>query len=263
MNTYQASITRVHDAMLGGTDHYAADKAVRDRLVAIDPDFPLAARETRAFLSRAVRYLVGEAGLTQLLDCGLALPLVDDTHRVAHLVNPECVVVYVSVDQFALTHARRLLDDNDRAHVSEVNLSHAYRVLSDPIVTKYLDFTKPLGLLQVLSLHHVPDHDDPWLTMQRYVDALAPGSHVVLIHFLDPGEGHELADTMAKVSEVYRAGVGTGWPRSAERIRDLLPGLDLLEPGLVPVGDWRPDAPRTGPLGAMQRLVMGAVARKP
>ncbi|MFC0105684.1 SAM-dependent methyltransferase [Kibdelosporangium aridum] len=263
MDTNKASITRVHDALLGGKDHYAADKAVRDRLCAIDPDFPVAAQDTRAFLSRAVRYLVGEAGLTQLLDCGLGLPIVDDTHRVAHQINPECMVVYVSLDQFALSHARRLLASNDRAHVTEVNLSHADRVLADPVVSKYLDFSQPIGLLQILTLHHVPDHDDPWLTMQQYVDALAPGSYVVLIHFLDPGPGYELADTIARVGEVYRAGVGTGWPRRAERIMDLLPGLELVEPGLVPVGDWRPDSPRTGPLGAMQRLVMGAVARKP
>jgi SAM-dependent methyltransferase len=263
MDTNKASITRVHDAILGGKDHYAADEAVRDRLCAIDPDFPAAAQDTRAFLSRTVRYLTAEARLTQLLDCGLGLPIVDDTHRVAQQINPECEIVYVSVDQFALTHARRLLAGNEHAHVTEVNLSHADRVLVDPVVTKYLDFSRPIGLLHVLSLHHIPDHDDPWLTMRQYVDALAPGSHVVLVHFMDPGPGHELASAMAQVGQVYRDGVGTGWPRSAERILDLLPGLDLLEPGLVPVGDWRPDSPRTGPLGAMQRLVMGAVARKP
>lgn len=263
MDTNKASITRVHDAMLGGKDHYAADKAVRDRLCAIDPDFPAAALDVRVFMDRALNYLAGQAGLTQFLDCGAALPLVDDTHRVAQRINPESTVVYASVDPFVLMHAQRMLAGNDHAHATEVNISHADRVLADPVVTKYLDFSRPIGLMHVLSLHHFPDHDDPWLTMERYIEALAPGSYAVLVHFLDPGPGHELAGTMARVAGVYRTSVGTGWPRHAERIRDLLPGMELLEPGVVPVGDWRPDSPRTGPLGAMQRLTMGAVGRKP
>jgi SAM-dependent methyltransferase len=263
MDTSKASITRVHDAMLGGKDNYAADRAVRDRLVAIDPDFPAAARDARAFQLRAVHYLTGQAGITQLLDCGLHLPVNENAHRAAQQINPDCSVVYASVDPLVLAQARAQLADNDRTHVTEVNISHAERVLADPVVRKYLDFSQPIGLLHVLTMHHVPDHDDPWLTMAQYVDALSPGSYVVLTHVLDPGPGHELADTIARVGETYRDGIGTGWPRSAERILDLLPAMELLEPGLVPVGDWRPDGPRVSTPGAMQRLFVGAVARKP
>ncbi|MFC0106753.1 SAM-dependent methyltransferase [Kibdelosporangium aridum] len=258
MDTNGASITRVHNAMLGGSENFAADRAVRDRLLAIDPAFPDAARDARAFLRRAVRYVTWQAGITQLLDCGLRLPITDNSHAVA---PPETSVVYASVDPVVLGRAREGLASN--AHVADVNMSHAERVLTDPVVGRYLDFSKPMGLLHVLTLHHVPDHDDPWLTMRRYVDALAPGSYVVLAHMLDPGPGHELASTIARVGVAYRDGIGTGWPRSAERILDLMPGLVLLGPGLVPVGDWRPDSPRVGQPGPMQRLFVGAVARKP
>jgi hypothetical protein len=263
MNTNRASITRVHNAILGGPDNFEVDRAVRDRLLAIDPDFPAAARDARAFAARAVRHLTGEAGVTQLLDCGLRLPVAENAHGVAQETTPDFSVVYASVDPLVLADARVLLAGNDRVHVTKVNISRAGRVLADPVVRGHLDFSRPVGLLHVLTLHHIPDHDDPWLTMAQYIDALAPGSYVVLVHILDPGRGHELSDTAARIAEVYRSGVGTGWPRSRERILDFLSTLDLLEPGLVPVGDWRPDSPRSTPPGPMQRLYVGAVARKP
>jgi hypothetical protein len=258
MDTNSASVTRVHNAMLGGTDNYAADRAVRDRLLAVDPDFPAAARDTREFLVRAVRYLTRDAGITQLLDCGLRLPIAENSHTVAQL---DTSVVYVSVDPLVLRNARNQLAGN--AHVTEANISRADRVLADPVVRRHLDFSRPMGLLHILTLHHMPDHDDPWLTMAQYIDALAPGSYVVICHMLDPGPHHELAGTIARIGEIYRSGIGTGWPRSAERILDLLPGLELLEPGLVPAGDWRPDRPRLKPPGPMQRLFAGAIAYKP
>jgi hypothetical protein len=258
MEMNSASITRVHDAMLGGQDNFAVDRAVRDRLLALDPDFPAAAQDVRDFQIRSVRYVTREAGVTQLLDCGLRLPITDNSDAFA---PPGTPVVYPTVDPYLLAKGQAQLRGN--AHVTEVNISRAERVLTDPVVRKHLDFTRPIGLMHVLTLHHFPDHDDPWLTMQQYVDALPSGSYVVIAHFLDPGPDDELSATITKVADVYRANLGTGWPRRKERILDLLPGLVVVGPGLVPVGDWRPDKPRVGPLGAMQRLVMGAVALKP
>ncbi|RSM78135.1 hypothetical protein DMH04_33790 [Kibdelosporangium aridum] len=263
MDSNKASITRVHDTMLGGKDNYAEDRAVRDRLLAIDPQFPLAAQDARQFQGRAVRYLAAHAGVRQFLDCGACLPTAENTHEIALRVNPDSSVVYASKDPMVLTYARALLADNDRTHVAEVNVSRAERVLADPVVSKYLDFDQPIGLLHVLTLHHVPDKHDPWAAMAQYIDALAPGSYVVMAHMLDPGPGHELAGTIARIGEVYRSGIGSGWPRTAERILDLLRGLELLEPGLVPVGDWWPDGPPAHPPAPMRRLFVGAVARKP
>jgi hypothetical protein len=263
MDMNKAGITRVHDALLGGTDHFPVDRAVRDRMVAVDPDFPIAARDVRAFLVRAVRYLIRDAGMTQFLDCGVRLPIAENSHTWGHQIAPDTTVVYASVDPLVVSRARAALSPSDHTFVTEVNISHANRVLTDPVVRKNLDFSRPMGLLHALTLQHIPDHDDPWLTMQQYVDALAPGSYVLLVHMLDPGTGHPLAGTIARLGEVYRATLGTGWARSAERILDLLPGLDLVEPGLVPVGDWRPETPRPARLGAMQQLLVCAVARKP
>jgi hypothetical protein len=258
MDTNRAGITRVHNALLGGRDNYEVDRAVRDRLLAIDPMFPAAAQDVREFVFRTVRHVAPH--VTQFLDCGLHLPIADNSHAV---VNPNSTIVYASVDPLMLNQARTELADKPGTYVTEVNISRADRVLNDPVVRGNLDFSKPMGLLHVMTLHHFPDHDDPWLTMARYIEALAPGSYVVLTHMLDPGPDDPLlADTIAQVAQVYRAAFGTGWPRSAERILDLLPGLELVAPGLVPTGEWRPERPRVAPPGPMQRLIVGAVARK-
>src|SRR6266487_14846 len=151
MDTNKASITRVHDAMLGGKDNYTAD--------------------------RAVRYLVGHAGVSQFLDCGACLPTTENTHDVALRINPESSIIYASKDPLVLTYARALLADNDHTHVAEVNITRAEHVLADPIIRKHQDFDQPVALLHVLTLHHVPDKHDPWDTMRQYVDAMAPGSY--------------------------------------------------------------------------------------
>lgn len=258
MDTHRASITRLHNALLGGRDNYEVDRAVRDRLLAIDPTFPAAAQDVRDFVFRTVRYVAPH--LTQYLDCGLHLPIADNSHVV---VAPGSTIVYASVDPLMVSQARTELADKPGTYVTEVNISHADRVLNDPVVRRNLDFSKPMGLLHVMTFHHFPDHDDPWLTMARYVEPLARGSYVVLTHMLDPGPDEPLlADTIGRVAQVYRDSFGTGWPRSAERILDLLPGLELVPPGLVPTGEWRPERPWIGPHGPMQRLIVGAVARK-
>lgn len=263
MDLNRPSITRVNDALLGGKDNHAADRAVRDRLLAIDPEFSAALWDVRRFVSRTVRYLVGSAEVRQFLDCGAILPSVENVHDVALRGDPEASVVYASRDPLVLTFGRALLADDEHTLIADVNVTRPERVLADPVVRKALDFTQPVALLHVLTLHHVPDAHDPWAAMAAYVDALAPGSHVIITHAWDPGPDHELAEVSRRAGEAFRAAFGTGWPRSAERILDLLPGLDILQPGLVPVGEWWPDGPRLRQPGAMQRLYLGAVGRKP
>jgi hypothetical protein len=174
-------------------------------------------------------------------------------------------VVYVSTDPLVVAHGRALLADNDRTHVAEVNITRPDKMFSDPVVTKHLDFEQPVAMLQVGTLQHFPDEFDPWRTMADCIDRLPPGSYVALAHALDPGPDHELADVAAQVHDLYAKAVegGGAWFRTIDRIEAMLPGLDLLEPGLVTIADWWPDGPRDRPLGAMQRLFAGGVGRKP
>jgi hypothetical protein len=260
-----ATIIRVFDALLDGKDNYEADRAVRDRLLEIDPLVPAAAWDIRTFLARVVRYLAGRVGISQFLDCGPVLPTAENTHEIALRLTPDASVVYVSTDPLVLAYCRALQADNDRTHVAEVNITRPERVLVDPVVSKHLDYEQPVALLHVGTLHHFPDRFDPWRAVAECVERFAPGSYVALVHALDPGPDHELADVAAQMHEVYANAVaGDGaWFRTIDQIEAMLTGLELLEPGLVPIADWWPNGPRIRPLGAMQRLFIGAVARKP
>jgi SAM-dependent methyltransferase len=251
--------------LLDGKDNYEADRLVRDRLLKIDPLIQLSAWDLRTFLARVVRYLSGEAGVGQFLDCGPALPNGENTHEIALRLNPESTVVYASKDPLVLAHGRALLADNDRTHIAEVYVTRPSAVFADPVVRKHLDFDQPVALLHVATLQHFPDRFDPVQIMAEYIDRLAPGSYVAIAHALDPGPDHELADMVAQVHEVYSDAVADGGAffRTMDQIEAMMPGLDLLPPGFVPIADWWPDGPRDGPLSPMRRLFVGAVGRKP
>jgi hypothetical protein len=262
--TPAASIIRVFDALLGGKDNYEADRAVRDRLLEIDPLLPAAAWDVRKFLARVVRFLAGDAGISQFLDCGPVLPIGENTHEIASRINAEATVVYVTTDPLVLAYSRALQADNDRTHVAEVNITRPDKLFADPVVRKHLDFEQPVALLHVGTLHHFPDEFDPWRAMAECVDQFAPGSYVALAHVLDPGPDEELAAVAAGVHDLYATEVAGGgaWFRGIDRISAMLPSLELLEPGIVPIAGWWPDGPRSRPLGAMQRLFVGGVAVK-
>jgi hypothetical protein len=259
------SITRVYDAMLGGKDNFQADRDVRDRLLALDPNFGRASWDNRAFTMRVARFLAGEIGVGQYLELGTSLPLptTEQPHEAVLRRNNEASVVYASNDPAVLAHGRVLLADNDQTHMAEADFRRPRQVLEDETVTKYIDFDLPVALFLVGIVNHVPDRRDPAGIVAAYIDALPSGSYVALSHLLDPGPDHELADLAAGIREVYSDAGFPGWFRTQEQIKAMLAGLDILEPGLVTLADWWPDGPRLRPLSPMQRLIVGAVGRKP
>ncbi|MET0235093.1 MAG: SAM-dependent methyltransferase [Kibdelosporangium sp.] len=256
------SLSRVYDAMLGGKDNFQVDRDVRARLLALDPEFSRATWDRRDFVMRVTRYLTVEMGVTQFLDCGATLPEAENPHEVAQRLNRESTMVYVSRDPAVLAHGRALLADNDRTHVVEADFRHPRQVLDHPTVTKYLDFDQPVAILHAGTIHHVRDERDPEGILSAYVSALAAGSYVAFAHFIDPGPDSELAELTAELIAIYQeSGIGV-WPRGRDRLLAMLSGLQLLEPGLVPLVEWWPDGPRLRPLGRTQRLAFGAVGRK-
>jgi hypothetical protein len=253
----------VYDALLGGKDNFRPDREARDRLLAIDPQMGRASWDLRDFLIRVTRFLAGEVGVTQFLDCSVTLPSTENVHEVAQRLNRESTVVYVSRDPVVLAHGRALLADNDRTHMAEADYRRPRQVIEHPTVAKHLDFEQPVALYHAGTLRYVPDKWDPVGIMAGYIDALPSGSYVALAHLLEPGAGHELHELATKVRQVAQEyGIGS-FSRSREKILAMLHGLQLLEPGLVPLADWWPDGPRLRPLAPMQRLALGAVGRKP
>jgi hypothetical protein len=250
------SVARVYDAILGGKDNFAVDRAVAAQAVKAMGDGGAGARLNRAALGRAVRYM-SDHGVSQFLDLGSGLPTAQNTHQIAQTVNPAARVVYVDNDPGAYIHGRALLADNDSTIVVLGDIREPDTLLAMPGVAGFLDFAEPIGLILNAVIHHVLDEEDPYGIVARYKEAAVPGSYLQLTHFCN-------SSAEARANErVLRESLGRGQTRSREEIARFFDGLDLVEPGLVYLPQWRPDEPVTVPLDPGGKLMLVAVGRKP
>jgi len=257
------SIARVFDALMGGKDHYEADRAVLRQILEIAPESPAMAQEVRQWLVRAVRYLTERLGVDQFLDLGSGFPTVENTHQVAQKYNPEAHVVYVDNDPVVQAHGRALLVDNDFTHISGNDLLHPAETLADDTVKQYLDFDRPVGLVMCAVIHHIADLEQARQVVKSYVGAMAPGSYLVLLHQHNPDDGSAAAAVATELQQRYS---GTGLDtlyRTRAEIASFFDGLDLLEPGLTAPHLWWPDGPRLAPLTPVNWTSLGGVARIP
>jgi hypothetical protein len=252
---------RVYDYLLGGKDNFVIDRETADRVMRSWPSVRAAARENRAFLGRAVRYLVREAGVRQFLDIGTGLPAANNVHEVAQAVQPECRVVYVDNDPIVLVHARALLASAPAGRTTyiDADLREPEKILASPAIAETLDFSQPVALMLVAVLHFVPDQDNPAHILSTLLDALPSGSYLVVSHATleyDP-EG------VAGAGRVYQDRGLTGQLRTCDELAELaFRGLEMVDPGLVPVSEWRPDGDGPRPVAA-EINSNGGVARKP
>ncbi|MDQ4032413.1 MAG: SAM-dependent methyltransferase, partial [Actinomycetota bacterium] len=230
IDTTKASIARAYDAALGGKDNYEVDREVVRQLQQVAPEITQFAWDNRDFLIRVTRFLAGEAGITQFLDCGSGLPTAENTHQVAQRIQPEARVVYVDNDPVVLAHGRALLEENDQTHLSAADIFEPREVLNDAVVCKHLNFAEPIALFQLSTLHHYDGERGAADIMREYIDALPSGSYVALSHCFDPeNEYSELARRMEQV--FLHSPLGSGWFRTRTEIESMLPGLELIEPG--------------------------------
>jgi hypothetical protein len=251
----KASSARVYDAHLGGSHNFHVDREVADEAARLMPTLPAVLRSNRSFLRRAVRFLV-QQGITQFLDLGSGIPTVGNVHEIAQAEDPRCRIVYVDSDLVAVAHSQALLRDNERATSIRADLRDPEDVLTRPETTGLLDLNQPVAVLLIAVLHFVSDEDDPWRIVSGYCDRMASGSHLAISHATKDPER-----STRQAADRYSQRIGGFWLRSPEEISTLFAGLPLLEPGLVFMDDWRPDA---DPLPEMT-LVHGraGVARKP
>jgi S-adenosyl methyltransferase len=264
LDATKPSIARCYDAALGGKDNYEVDREFIRRLQQVSPEIGQFTWDNRKFLIRVTRFLAGEAGITQFLDCGSGLPTAENTHQVAQRVQPEAYVVYVDNDPIVLAHGRALLEENDQTHFSAADIFNPNEVINDEIVRTYLDFSKPIALFQLGTLHHYEGERSPQSIMAEYIEALPSGSYVAISHFCDP-ETEELTELARKLEQVFvDSPLNTsGAFRTRKEIEGMFPGLELIEPGLIRCADWWPDGPRIKPLEPVQHCIVGAVGRKP
>ena len=262
------SIARVYGGFLGGKDVYEVDRQVMNKINAVVPEAVDIARGNRGFLNRACRFLAVQAGIDQYLDCGSGLPAAENTHEIVQRTNDEARVVYVDNDPVVLAHGRALLASNDNVHMVSADIFTPAAVLENEVVRRTLDFTRPMVLLQVGTMHHLEGDSAP-AVMKQYVDALAPGSYVVFSHFFDPEEP-ELTEIAKRIETILVNGpMGAGRFRTRTEIMTMLDGLDLIkpnalaDPGLAPCDEWWPDGPRLQTLSRAARCIVGAVGKKP
>lgn len=251
------SIARVHDALLGGTENFAVDRAVAERLAGAVPEVVDLVWCNRAFIGRVVDHLVREAGVTQIIDLGAGLPTVENTHEVAQFANPATRVVYVDLDPMVEPHARAILRANRRATAITADARDVDAVLGHAALTDLIDFSRPVAILMIGLLHLFPDSADPHGLVREYMDPLAPGSYLAASNM------HASQNPQARALEaMLLATMGAGYFRSRESITRFFDGLELVDPGVVHFPRWRPDHV-SGPLQSWEEILLGGVARKP
>lgn len=256
------SIARVYDALLGGQTNYEADRAVLRQILELAPEAQTMAKEVRHWLVRTVRYLTDRMSIEQFLDLGSGFPTVENTHQVAQRYNAEAQVVYVDNDPVVQAHGRALLAENDFTHMAGNDLTKPRETIDELSRTHRLDFEQPIGLILCAIVHHIQDLEEARRIVRTYVDALAPGSYVVLLHQHNPADGTEAADVATSLEKRFS---GTGLDtlyRTRDEIESLFDGLDLVEPGLTYPHLWWPDGPRFTPLSPVNFTSLGGVARK-
>ncbi|MEU9372003.1 SAM-dependent methyltransferase [Streptomyces avermitilis] len=255
----QASDARIYNYLLGGTDHYEADREAVRRLMSLAPNIRQLARINRQFLLRAVRYLVGECRISQLLDHGSGLPTRDNVHQVARRANKAASVVYIDNDPVVLAHARMMLDENHTL-ILDADMLDSHRILSRSEQVGHLDRKAPVGALFVSCLHCVPDERNPRQHLKNLIRQLPSGSCLVLSHLASDD-----AAFREDASQLMQQLTGQQWAR-IRSFAEVDAFFEGLEPVGGPIGDvarWRPGTALK--LQSPDRTLMayGGMVRKP
>lgn len=233
------SSARIYDYLLGGYHNFAVDRAAARRFVEMLPDAPLYFKANRAFLRRAVSFLVDQ-GIDQFIDLGSGIPTVGNVHEVAQGINPAARVVYVDNEPVAVRHSTTILQDNPNTATIQADIRRPELILDHPETRRLLDSSKPTAVLLLAVLLFVTDDEEAYRLVRVVRDALAPGSYIAISH---PTEEGLPPDKVEQGRKLYAA-IGTPVNiRSHPRIEEFFEGLELVEPGPVKVSLWRPEGP--------------------
>jgi hypothetical protein len=260
IDTRTASIARVYDYMLGGTDNYEIDRRIADMGEDLSPGSYALTRNNRRYLERAVHYLAAECGIRQFIDNGSGLPTQNNVHQVAQQVAPESKVVYVEIDPVVLAHGRvkGLLAENNSTTFIEADASDVGRILSHQETQRLINFDEPVAVLYFSFLHCIPDARDPRGMDRQMTDHLAPGSYVAISHLTS--DDPEVRERMTRFI-LESTGGHWGRARSREEVAGFFDGLEVVPPGLVKAAEWHPDG-REEP-DSPEWFEYGGVAHKP
>jgi O-methyltransferase involved in polyketide biosynthesis len=248
------NVARIYDYLLGGKDHFAADREAAEQLIRAIPDVAMFARQNREFLGRVVRYLAREAGIRQFIDIGTGLPTQGNVHQVAHDVDPGVRVVYVDHDPVVISHARALLAQHE-PNVAAISgdLRDPAQILADPELRSLISPDEPVAVLLIAVMHFLPDADGPAAITDALMSAVPPGSYLALSHITAENVPAEAND---QAKAVYDSATAQPHPRTRDELTRLFNGLQIVDPGVVDVAAWHADPP------SGRTLAYGGVGRK-
>src|SRR5580658_17996 len=250
-------IARVYDYWLGGKDNFAADRELGENTLQAYPNLVFSVRANRAFLARTVRFLADEAGIRQFLDIGTGIPTANNTHEVAQDAAPDSRIVYVDNDPIVLSHARALLKSSPQGACAylDADLRDPDAILAQAAST--LDFGQPVAVMLIAVMHFIGDDAQASAIVNRLMGACVPGSFVAISHV---GSDIDAAQQGEMVRRLNQSVAEKATMRDRAGVTRLFDGLDLLQPGVVRVSDWRPDSELEA---AKPTGLWGGVARKP
>jgi hypothetical protein len=250
-------VARVYDYWLGGKDNFAVDRAAGDQAIAAYPGIVFSVRANRAFLARVVRYLAAEAGIRQFLDIGTGIPSANNTHEVAQSVAPDTRVVYVDNDPTVLAHARALLTSGPGGVTDyiDADLRDTDKILE--AAARTLDFTQPVAIMLMAIVHLIGDEDDPYGIIAKLAGAVPAGSYLAMSHIASDIETAAMSDAGARVSQFI---LHKQTYRSHAEISRFFDGLELVDPGVARIQEWRPKSELEAKSPA---VLWGGVGRKP
>jgi hypothetical protein len=238
LDTGTAHIARVYDYWLGGKDNFAADRVAGEEALEAFPGLISSVRANRAFLARVVRYLATQRGIRQFLDIGTGIPASSNTHEVAQSVVPEARVVYVDNDPMVLAHARALLSSSEQGATDylDADLRDTGKILE--AARRTLDFSQPVAVMLIAVLHLIGDADDPAAIVAQLMEAVPAGSTLAISHVPNDMHMGAMSDMSDRLNRLLSQ---PSTYRSQAQVTGFFAGLELVEPGVVPIQRWRPD----------------------
>ncbi|MFF3597854.1 SAM-dependent methyltransferase [Kitasatospora indigofera] len=236
-----ANIARIYDYYLGGLYNFAVDREKAERIRTMLPSVDLLARANRDWLRRSVRFLIAQ-GVDQFIDLASGLPTMNNTHEVAHARNPQARVVYVDCEPSAVRHGEEILAGEPLVAMIEADGRDPEQVWSHPSTRELIDLNRPVGILMGGLLVFVDDAQDPAALVTSYREACAPGSYLSISHLSDDLADEDTRVQVGRMTDAYLAGVGQQlYVRDRKVIASWFEGMELVEPGLTLMADWRPD----------------------
>jgi S-adenosyl methyltransferase len=260
------SAARIYDYVLGGEYHYEVDRLAAEQVIEREPFAPMLARYGRSWVERVVRYLVTECGIRQLLDIGAGIPATGHVHEIAQQLVPTARVVYVDYERVAVDIGLEILEDNPYAAFLHADMRQPDTIMKDPTTTSALDFTEPVAVIFNQLLHFIDDQDDPMGIIDRYKVLLKSGDYIALSHLTWHFVNDHQVEQTRRGLNVYNEHVKESLSvRDLDSIMRFFDGTELVDPGVVPLPEWKPDSPdydtdyrtsgRTMLVGGIARLV--------